>query len=70
MSTTDSNLENTLDETIEPLTIAEVPPLALAGNTAVAPPAATEAESKDWKPGKEPLVAVPAQMFCSVACAT
>ena len=45
-------------------------PAVLAGNTAVAPPAATDAENKVWKPVKEPFELVPAQMFSSVACAT
>ena len=46
--------------------IAEEPPVVLAGNTAPAPPAATEADKIVWKPAKEPLVEVPAQMFCSL----
>ena len=47
--------------------IAEEPPVVLAGNTPVAPPAATEAENKVSNPVKEPLVLVHAQMFSSVA---
>jgi len=42
----------------------------LAANTAVAPPAAIEAENAVSKPKKEPLVAVPCQIAVSVASAT
>ena len=53
-----------------PEIIADEPPVVLAGNTAPAPPAATDADKMVWKPAKEPLVEVPCQMFCSVASAT
>ena len=51
--------------------IADEPPVVLAGNTAVAPPAATDAENATSKPPNCPLVEVtPCQIDSSVACAT
>ena len=51
--------------------IADEPPVVLAGNTAVAPPAAIDADNAFWNPPNSPLVAaVPCQIDCSVASAT